>query len=248
MIVVNVQSNIAKALNPIYVLTPRQYPFIVAKALTNTAQDANKADIEQMAVDLDRPTSFTRRGTFVRPATKQNLQAEVDLKDFAPKGSPTHRYLQPQIAGGPRRLKRFEYLLRAKGVLPDGMFAVPSRTLALDGYGNAPRALYVQILSALGAGELTAGYMANRTARSKRRNKKLADYFAVTTPGQRLPVGIYTRSGGGRRIDMLFAFVREPVYQQRYKFYETADAVTKKMFPTRLQEATTFAISTSRGV
>lgn len=243
MLALGFQSDIQKLLNPIYQLTAKQYPFIVALALTKTAQEVQKAEIAEMSVDLDKPTPFTLRGTYVRPATKQTLEAEVDLKDFGGKGGAAHKYLQPQILGGGRGLKKFEYALRAAGVLPAGMYVVPGKGATLDQYGNVtPRSIYTQILSALGSAEYKAGYAMNRTKRSAARNKKLRSLFAVNTPG-RLPLGIYERKG--RSITILFAFVKAPAYRQRYSFYETAQQKALEVFPRQLQLATDRALSTA---
>lgn len=240
-ITLNVQSDIAKLLNPIYELSARQYPFIVALTLTRTAKEAEKAVIEQMDKTLDRPTPFTKRGTKVKPATKQTLEAEVDLRDFGFKGGTSREYLQPQILGGPRRSKRFEMALRAAGVLPDGLFVVPGRGAQLDQYGNvAPRGVYAQVLSALRA---SPDQYQNRTAGSiRRRGRTLKQYFVINT-SNRLPMGIYERRG--RTVALLFAFVKQPNYKARYPFYETANKRSIEVFPTELAKATKRAIETA---
>ena len=73
---------------------------------------------------------------------------------------------------GPRVDKASERNLRARGILPAGMFVVPAEGARLDQYGNMSRGQMIQILSGLGALEYRAGFKGNATqsARSWRRD------------------------------------------------------------------------------
>ena len=48
-----------------------------------------------MQLVFDRPTPYTLNSTFVSPATKTKLKAEVKLKDESAKGLPATKYLAP---------------------------------------------------------------------------------------------------------------------------------------------------------
>ena len=55
----------------------KQVRFAAAKALTQTAKKVQTRLIAEMGSQFDRPTPYTLRSTFVKPATKTELSAIV---------------------------------------------------------------------------------------------------------------------------------------------------------------------------
>lgn len=239
MIEVNVQTNIAETLKKFYRLEPRQFPFIVSLALNRTAKQINENEKKEIAKVFDRPVPFTLNSLQGVPATKERLEVSVKLRDFAGKGIPASKYLAPEIYGGARPAKRFELALRAAGILPADMFAVPASGAALDAYGNMPASYINRILSYLRANR---DVTQNRTKRTTR--KKALQFFAITAPNTRgLPLGIYERSPG--KISMVIAFVKQPQYAPRFKFYDVAQQNTEAILARELEKAAEYAINTS---
>jgi hypothetical protein len=201
----------------------RDIPFLAAYALTKSAQDVKAAEVESMRQVFDRPTPYTLNALRVKPATKQDLTAIIDFKEFG--GTPAWKYLGPQIMGGPRRLKRHERALIAAGVMRAGEYAVPGQGVTLDAYGNMPGALIKRILSALSA---SSDAFQNVTARSKRRARKRAGGVYVVMRGRPgIADGIYVRLGA-REIKPMIVFVRAPTYHARLPFYDTAREVVRR--------------------
>jgi len=242
-------------------LEKNQMPFALAKALTKTAQDVKEAEIKQMPSYLDRPTPYTQNSLYVKPATKKDLTSMVYFKDRSGvgKGNPAANYIQPQVEGGKRNLKRFESALRRIGVLPAGMYVAPGEACQLDAYGNIPGSFIVQILSYFRAfGE--QGYRANitdqRKASLKRGSKKKLGYEYFVSKGkgewfgrkQHLRPGIYKRVGfaAGSAIKPIMMFVKEPSYQKRFPFYETAQKVIDRNLCNNFNEAMDDAIKTAK--
>jgi len=219
----------------------RQVRISAAIALTKTAKLA-QADIKQeMRRVFDRPVAYTLNSTFVKPATVQSLASTVGIKDdmfSGGKGTLPVNYLSPQIAGGDRKLKRFERALQSRGHLPDGMMAVPGAAAKIDGNGNMSRGQLMQILSALGAGEKSAGYSANRTARSRKRNRKQAQFFVGRPGGGRLPLGVWQsfRFAAGSAIKPVLIFVKRPIYRRRLDFQMIVNRTADREFGRLFQE------------
>lgn len=95
--------------------------FGLAKSLTRVAKEVQKAQIEEIPKQLDRPKPFTMNAIRVRAANKKNLTATVFMMDK------TAWYLEPYEFGGKTKLNK-----GAKSqVLPV--------TQKLDQYGNIPR-------------------------------------------------------------------------------------------------------------
>lgn len=239
-------------------LAQKQIPYATALALTRTAQDIKQAEYAEMQKVFDRPTPYTLQSLYLKPATKQSLEAMVYFKEFAGKGTPAKKYLHPEIQGGERNLKRFESALKRVGVLPDGMYITPGSACPLDAYGNIPGSFIVQILSYFRAfGE--QGYRANITEKKKQKIKsgtkrsKGFEYFISYGKGtwggrQHLTAGIYKRTGfsWGSNIKPIFMFVRKPAYKPRFRFYELAKEITNKKFIPNLSLAIHEAKETAR--
>ncbi len=156
-------------------------------ALDETARDIKKAEVAEMKRVFASPTSYTLKSLKMTPTHNHNMQAVVWFKD--PDRMSQH-YLVPQVEGGPRKFKGFE---QAFG---NTMF-VPGQAARMTKAGNISQGQIRQILSVLGRAERTAGYSANITTRSAKRNKAPRDYVYITERHGKLYPGIYKRFAKG---------------------------------------------------
>lgn len=166
----------------------RHLPFAMVKGTTRLGQLVKAEEVEEMKRVFDRPKPFTLNSLKLSPAKKDNLSAVVWFKDPPRLGSAQH-YLEPQVFGGGRELKRLEKLLKMKHLMPGS-------GAKLDAYGNLSRGQLTQVLSVLKAFNM-AGYDMNLTSRSGKRNRKPRDYFAVTKKRGGLVPGVYQRVQSG---------------------------------------------------
>ncbi|GAA5231762.1 hypothetical protein FOZ76_14540 [Verticiella sediminum] len=245
--------------------TSRQVPFATAVALNTTGQrmlEALKSEIDRR---IDRPTPYTRNALRLSRARKDKLEATVDFKDAAGKGTSAGRYLSPQALGGGRSRKRSELAFARRSGIPTGSYLVPGAAAELDPYGNVSRGQVVRLLSYLQAfGE--EGYRANATDKRRKRLAKVGTteqgfrringvvYFVSRGRGtlsgnreQHLPAGIWSKTGiHGGEVSPVFLAVDEPRYQPRLPFYERADEVYAAHFETDYQSALNMALATAR--
>ena len=218
-------------------LSTKGIRYAVSMAMTWTAKDAAEAFKQEMAEKLDRPTPLTLRAARFIPATKDRTSYDVFVQDEASKGNPPSKYLKPLIQGGYRANKRAERQLRAKGILPGGWQMEPGADMPTDQYGNlrGGGARYVQILSALKAFREN-GYMANRTARSAKRNTAQRDYFVLWSIKDKTPLGIYTRKGK-RGVAQVFKFVpKRARYNKILDFKGTVERTFHQVFEKHFRE------------
>ena len=152
-------------------------------ALDKTAKDIKQAEIKEMQRVFDRPVRYTLNSLRVTPTRNHNMRASVWFKEPDRMGQ---HYLVPQVEGGPRKTKGFERALDDKMFIP-GKFARMTRA------GNVSPGQIRQIMSVLGKAERYAGYQANITARSAKRNKKQRDYVQIFKRHGRLLPGVYQR-------------------------------------------------------
>jgi hypothetical protein len=238
----SVKSNVAQLARSLRI-EREDLPKRVASALTWTALEVRKGLQGEMSRVFDRPTRFTLNAFFVKPAKANDLTAVVWLKARGPfsmsggtvSGAP--HYLEPQIFGGGRPLKRFEQRLQRARILPVGMYAVPGGGAKLDRYGNMSASQIVQILSQLktlndpgGAGQSATG-----SRRSRRNVKRAGQFFAGRPGGGKLPLGVWQKRGNA--IKPVLIFVRAPSYRQRFKFYDVSERIARQQFPLQFERA-----------
>lgn len=208
-------------------------PSITRNALNDTIEDARFAEIDKIRGVFDRPTPYIERSPLFRKATKTDLTAEVYIRDEGTRGRSPASVLGPEVHGGVRRAKAFEVALRRAGVMRADEYAIPAIGQQRDQYGGLPGPLIVAILSQMKAFS-EVGFMANPTARSAKRKRKVGRFFVPHLGGRqergigRLPRGIYERRGN--RIRGVVMFVREPAYRKRYDFGQATMSKAARVF------------------
>lgn len=232
----DIQSELPKAIRWTDAMT-KQLPWAIAKAMTESAKKSQVALKAQTPRYVRNPVPFTMNSTFVPYASPKNLEAWVGFKDYAPKGTPAAKYLQPMVGGGVRRPKSSERQLQSAGLLRPGEFIVPTGVtpLKLNQYGNLTGGTYTQVLSRLKAlGE--QGYSGNVSGASRSQSKRSARDYFLGAPGG-LPRGIQARVGrkpkgtggrgsakGGRPVTSnlprgfhtVFYITRQPTYTGKF--------------------------------
>jgi hypothetical protein len=222
----------------------RQIPFVIASALTKTAVKVKPEIRKEMQRVFDRPTPFTLNSIFVKPANKkdENPTARVWIKDSQSAaldtrqftgGTPAAEYLLPQIIGGTRQLKRFELRLARAGLLPPGMFVVPSKGAKLDRYGNADLGQLVAILSKLGT---ISEAIASKSNQRKRNLKYSQAKYFVSRGDRGLKRGIFQRLGRGK-VTAVYLFVDRVTYRRIFEFDRVARDVALQLLPGEFEAA-----------
>lgn len=234
-------------------LEQKNLPFAVMQAANNTAFAVREEWKRLMPRVFDRPTPLTQNAVLYRKATKQNLVAEVYVRDEATKGNPPARYLMAQVKGGQRLMKPFENRLAAQGLMPAGTQAMPGKGVPLDAYGNIPGATLNRVLSQLGA---RVDPLQNETDTSRGRRRKRAakqgdrrgDYFALKQAKGRVLPGIYQRisTGFGSALRSILVFVRRASYKPRYRIFDLAERLYQRRFKFEFERELAKAVETSK--
>ena len=196
-----------------------QLPFATAITLTKTAQKIMNDEKREMRRVFDRPTPYTTRAVFAKPANKKDtpIMSEVAFRFTATKGTVAEGYLRPHIKGGMRPVKRHERHLRANNILREPMLTAPAKDAPLDRYGNIPAGVYQSILSELGAAAYADTNNQSITKRSRRR-KRVRGYYVARKNGR--TVGVRQQTGGSSK--KILNFITPPMYQPRFDFYGVA--------------------------
>lgn len=245
---ISVKHDIDKLLPKLAAVGSKQSPYAVARALTKTAQIAQQSIKDAMPNVFDRPTPYTLNSTYLKPATKSNLEALIKLKDEAYKGIAANKWLHAEVVGGARNMKRSERSLQIKGYLKSDQQIVPAAGATLDGYGNIKSGQMTKILSSVRA---SSDPMQNATKASRKRGrsrKRKEEYFVGSPGGGRLPMGVYQRTGFGfgSAIKPVLLFTKKGNYRKRLPFYEIVNKVVARNFDQQLQVAIYYALQTAR--
>lgn len=219
----------------------KQVRFATAKALTDTAGAVKIAIPGELDRTLDRPTAFTKRGTFVRKAdVKSALPTLEAAVGFLPIQS---GYLVYQVEGGARSPKK--KALRLPSNIP------------LDDAGNLPRGTIKALVRAAQSGKfgkvvqrrlgVAEGYV--------NRRKSASDgglFYGKPRGLPSYPPGIYRRvidpsgSGRGKLIPIIVFPEKKAQYRKKFDFYEFAARTVAREWPRKFDAALAYALATAR--
>lgn len=206
-----------------------QIPFATAKALTRTAQAVQRAMPAAMEKGLDRPTEFTKRGTFIVPARKNTLAAIVGFKDRQAE------YMRYQIEGGVRAPKK--KALRLPG------------EVVLNEYGNLPKGTIARLIQAAKSGKYGAVVKKRLGIGDRRKGAGDLDLFYGQPRGfPDLPVGIWRRLPGkpGKLVPVIVFPKAMAKYKPRFRFHALVERVVREAFPREFSATFTEAMRTAR--
>lgn len=214
----------------------KQARFAAAVALTRTAKDVQAAIPAELERTLDKPTDFTKRGTYVRPARRDDLVSEVGFRDLQAK------YMRLQIEGG-------TYNPKEAGIRLPG-------NIQLNAFGNIPRGTVAKLKAAAKDGSLGTA-LAKRINANGNRRKGAAPvqlfYGQPTGKGwEGAPVGIWRRippatpGGKGKLVPVVVFEKKAARYRSRFDFAELARRLVEQKFADQFQREFHKAINTAR--
>lgn len=202
----------------------RQLPFVISRAINDTAFKVRATEQSELRATLDRPKPWTLRQIRVTKSTKQNLVSTI--KPDTPRAS---AILSTHIRGGRRGLRGAERMLQAAGLMPRGWYVVPSDSagIRIDSYGNMTMASWRMLL---------------RARSEQRLFISLQDHPRT----RHLPPGIYRRTNRGHLIEALVFFEQSTRYQPRIRWVETALTTVQREFRPAFDAAVAYAMRTRR--
>ena len=194
----------------------RQIPFALSLALNRTLFDLRQPSAQQIQRAFDRPTPLIAKATQVVKTTKTNLAGSIGFSRRRTMA------LWPQEVGGNRPQKKFE---RDLG-LPAGWFAVPTKNMPLNQYGNPQAAMNGRILAA-------------------KQSKARGIYFINPGTRSRQSPGIY-QLVSKTKIIKLYHYVNKVAYRPIFHWEQTLEAQARQILPQRAKEAVLYALETTR--
>ena len=211
----------------------RQVSYAAAVALTRTAAAIKAAMPAELDRVFDRPTSFTKRGIYLKAARRDSLTAEVGFM------TRQASYLRLQVTGGTRQPT-------ARGIRLPG-------NIELNAFGNIPRGLTDKLKAAAKDGTLGNAVMRRLGVAAKDRRKGTAtiSLFYGKPAGSRwdkAPVGIYRRVPGkpGKLIPVIVFEDTPARYTKRLDLERFAKPIIDREFQAHFDRALRDALATAR--
>jgi len=249
MTTININADIKEAQRALDVVSKRQIPFATVLMLNELAKSTKKRTEIDIKRNLDRPTNYAQRMMGVKFANKANLTSQVNVRGSVSGGET--KVLEHLFAGGGRKGKGFEGTLVSKGIMPNGMYAMPGEGAPLDFYGNIKRSFIRQLID-----YLTANKVVKKSAQFENRQRKQvkgatsSQYFVVNQKKQGgLPLGIWQHIGfgSGKALRPVIIFVsREPVYDRYFNLGNTAQQAVARDARFEFDKAMAYAIATAK--
>lgn len=233
MITLGIKSNFDAVTRSFTKTADKQVQFATSLAINRCAEFARDALKANMSVVFDRPKPYTLNSLFVKKSNKIDLVAIVGHK----RGSPVNDYLQPEIEGGTRKLKRFESIA-------GGEYLMPGAGMRLDRYGNVPRGTIQRIIEGSRQGANSDILIIKPGSKS---HLKPGVYQRITLKSK-----VSTRTGtaeatrGGSRLKLLMLFVDSASYQQTYHLTDIVHRVVGSQFGSQFVAAMDYALGTAR--
>jgi hypothetical protein len=214
----------------------KQVAFATAVALTRTGQDLRNAIPAALDEALDKPTEFTKRGTYLVPARRDRLVAEIGFRAIQ------SRYMRYQIEGG-------IYEPKAGGIKLPG-------EIQLNAFGNIPRGTIAALKRAAKDGSLGAS-VRKRLGVDGNRRKGAAPiqlfYGQPTGKGwEKAPIGIWRRippaypGAKGKLIPVVVFEQTKAVYRRRFDLQRLGQTTVDRRFAQHFDRELSKALATAR--
>lgn len=223
----------------------KQLAFANVLALTRVAVITKEAEYKEFRAKFNSPTPYTMDSLEARPATVRRPEAEVATKG-ATRGVPAGAYLNPEVDGGPRRMKSTEKKI--------GAYITPSKYQTLDQYGNVPGGTWRKMLSNIQAGGQD-NVTDSKASKAKRRKLGyfLRDNIIYERSRQSVPRTRARQKGSSKANETLYAIIpafillkKEPRYSPKLDWYGVAQRTFNENYSIEFDKAYAFALQTAR--
>lgn len=214
----------------------KQARFAAAVALTRTGKDVQTAIPGELDRVLDKPTDFTRRGTYLKAARRDDLAAEVAFRPLQ------SRYMRFQVEGGTYEPKQ-------------GGIKLPGN-ITLNAFGNIPRGTINRLKAAAKNGSLGAAVAKRIGANGDRRKGAAPIQLFYGQPSgkgwENAPVGIWRRippayRGAAGKLIPVILFEDTPArYRPKFDFVGLGRRVRDQRFAAHFDTALRQALASAR--
>jgi len=206
-------------------LADEQLPFAMSVAINRTLFKLRETSAERIKTVFDRPTPGTQKATIVTKTTKKNFNGRLSI------AGPKTQLFRVHESGLQRNPVGFEVKLG----LPANWFAVPTKNMPLNQYGNQLPAKKAQILKAKSLGN---------------RGRREFLFIGVSSSGfdiisGRLSPGIYETKRGSNELIKLYHYIKKVEYKPILEWEKRMNAKAEEILPGIVAASVELAVRTA---
>jgi hypothetical protein len=207
-------------------LADTQLPFAMSVIINRTMFKLRAESAEKIKTVFDKPTPGVQKSTRVEKTTKTNFNGRLLLSEWK---TPVFRVHESG-------LQRYQVNFERQLGLPKGWFAVPTKNMKLNQYGNQDSTKKRQILVAKLQGN------ANR-----KRQFLFIDPSGsgFDTLSGRLSPGIYETKAGSNELIKLYHYVKNIEYKPILQWEQRMNEKAKEILPGIAKDSVELAIRTA---
>jgi hypothetical protein len=228
---INIRADLRQLERAFAGIAEKQLRFAWSQAINGVAKEVQKAERENMAKVLDKPTPFTLNSVSVKGSTKATLTATVYVKDIAAS------YLLPfEVGGNHKLIGSGKTWLNPK-----------DKALLLNQYGNLPK---TKLAALKGRPDMFVGTVNTKSGETidglwQRPTKKGAVLRSKKGRVFKKGANVIPDSGKGH-LKLLMRFGDPIAVKQKLGYREMARRVVQSKLAKAFQEAMARAIATAR--
>jgi len=193
-------------------LADTQLPFAMSVIINRTMFNLRAESAERIKTVFDRPTPAIQKSTRVEKTTKTNFRGRLFLTELR-----TNLFIVHESG-----LQRYQVNFERKLKLPTNWFAVPTKNMLLNQYGNQDSAKKRQIILAKSQGNA-----------SRRRQFLFIDpsKSGFDTLLGRLSPGIYETKAGSNELIKLYHYIKKVEYKPVLQWEQRMNKKAKEILP-----------------
>ena len=207
-------------------LADTQLPFAMSVIINRTMFKLRAESAERIKNVFDRPTVKVQKATRVEKATKADYHGRLLLAEW----------MTPLFRVHESGLQRYQVNFERKLGLPANWFAVPTKNMPLDQYGNQNSAKKRQIL------------LAKSTGNRGRKRQFLfigASQSGFDVLSGRLSPGIYETKIGSSELIKLYHYIKKVKYKPILQWENRMNTKAEEILPGIAKDSVELAIRTA---
>lgn len=225
---ISVKTNVDQFKKEMDYIAYKQIPFATSLALNSMAAKIIEVEKKNFQSTFDRPTPFTMNAMGMIPATKNNPQVTIFVKDIQA------TYLDPYEFGG-----------KSIPAKPGNVAMLVPKAVGTNAYGNIPYGKMQQLLAMTMPRTFSATKVNSYGARAALPERKMY-FIGSVTRGGKTASGLWMRTPGNKGLKLMIRFSDPATVTAHLYYMKRAGDLIDKSFDTVMALSVQHALDTAK--